>query len=132
MSSKQAFVYMLANKHNTTLYVGVTSDLDRRLYEHRNKLQKGFTAKYNLDKLVYFETGTDIQAAIEREKYIKGKTRAFKNALIESINPDWQDLLPEPSCHPEPLRHPEQSEGTPVSTQGMFRSTQHDCLRGEG
>lgn len=90
----QVCVYILTNTYNTTLYIGVTNNLERRLYEHRSKSQKAFTARYNLHKLVYFEMGIDMRSAIEREKYLKGKTRAFKNQLIESLNPDWQELLP--------------------------------------
>jgi len=86
------FVYMLTNKHNTTLYTGVTNDLERRLYEHRNKLVDGFTKRYNLDKLVYYEATTDVRSAIEREKQIKGWTRAKKDCLIEAMNPQWRDL----------------------------------------
>ena len=89
------FVYMLTNKTNTVLYIGVTNNLERRLYEHKNKLLDGFTKKYHLYKLVYFETTTDIKAAIAREKQLKGWTRSRKNALIESINPSWQDLSEE-------------------------------------
>lgn len=89
------FVYMLTNKTNTVLYIGVTNNLERRLYEHKNKLLDGFTKKYHLYKLVYFETTTDIKAAIAREKQLKGWTRSRKNALIESINPAWQDLSEE-------------------------------------
>ena len=86
------YVYILTNKHNTTVYTGVTNNLERRLYEHKNKLVDGFTKRYNLDKLVYFDTTTDVQSAIAREKEIKGWTRAKKNHLINSINPEWKDL----------------------------------------
>ncbi len=86
------FVYILANKTNTTLYVGVTNDLQRRLYEHKNHLIEGFSSRYNVTKLVYYETTEDVNSAIEREKQLKGKTRAKKNALISEFNPDWHDL----------------------------------------
>ena len=86
------YVYILTNKHNTTVYTGVTNNLERRLYEHKNKLADGFTKRYNLDKLVYFDTTTDVRSAIAREKEIKGWTRAKKNNLINSINPEWKDL----------------------------------------
>ena len=86
------YVYILTNKHNTTVYTGVTNNLERRLYEHKSKLVDGFTKRYNLDKLVYFDTTTDVQSAIAREKEIKGWTRAKKNNLINSINPEWKDL----------------------------------------
>ena len=86
------YVYMLTNKNNNVLYTGVTNDLKRRLYEHKNKLVDGFTQKYNVDKLVYFEITNDVNSAIAREKQIKGWTRAKKNALIESKNSQWCDL----------------------------------------
>ncbi|HYE11943.1 MAG TPA: GIY-YIG nuclease family protein [Patescibacteria group bacterium] len=86
------YVYILANWSNKVLYTGVTNDLERRLYEHKNKLIKGFTEKYNVNKLVYFDTTTDVRAAIEREKQIKGWTRHKKDDLVNSINPQWKDL----------------------------------------
>lgn len=86
------YVYILTNWSNKVLYTGVTNNLERRLYEHRNKSVKGFTEKYNVNKLVYFDSTTDVKAAIAREKQIKGWTRNKKNALIESINPQWNDV----------------------------------------
>jgi putative endonuclease len=86
------YVYILANWSNKVLYTGVTNDLERRVYEHKNKLIKGFTEKYNVNKLVYFDTTTDVRAAIEREKQIKGWTRHKKDDLVNSINPQWKDL----------------------------------------
>ena len=86
------YVYMLTNKNNTVLYTGFTNNLKRRLYEHRNNLADGFTKKYNVHKLVYYEVTNDVNSAIAREKQIKGWTRAKKNALIESENPQWCDL----------------------------------------
>ncbi|MDR3600288.1 MAG: GIY-YIG nuclease family protein, partial [Desulfosporosinus sp.] len=86
------YVYILTNWLNRVLYTGVSNNLERRLYEHKNKSVKGFTEKYNVNKLVYFDSTTDIKAAIAREKQIKGWTRNKKNALIESINPQWNDL----------------------------------------
>jgi putative endonuclease len=86
------YVYMLTNWNNRVLYTGVTNDLERRIYEHKNKLVKGFTAKYNVNKLVYFECTSDITTAITREKQIKGWTRQKKNELIQSVNPKWRDL----------------------------------------
>jgi putative endonuclease len=74
------------------LYTGVTSDLIKRVYQHKNKLAEGFTKKYNLNKLVYFETTNDVTSAIAREKQIKGWLRTKKNELVESINPEWRDL----------------------------------------
>ena len=86
------FVYILTNRTHRSLYVGVTSDLSRRLYEHKNELADGFTKKYHIHKLVYFEETPDVNVAIAREKQLKGWTRAKKNALIETMNPDWTDL----------------------------------------
>lgn len=85
-------VYMLTNKNNTVLYTGVTNNLKRRLYEHQHNLVDGFTKKYNVHKLVYFDSTTDARSAIEREKQIKGWSRAKKNALINEFNPEWKDL----------------------------------------
>ncbi len=87
------YIYLMTNVHNTVLYVGVTNDLIRRVYEHKNHLDKGsFTARYNVEKLVYFELATDPYHAIEREKQIKGWNRKRKDKLIESRNPNWTDL----------------------------------------
>lgn len=88
----QYYVYLLTNWNNKVMYIGITSDLKRRLYEHRNKLVKGFTEKYNVTKLVYFETTTDVTSAIAREKETKKWRREKKNRLVETINPDWKDL----------------------------------------
>ena len=78
-----------------TLYTGVTDDLVRRVYEHKNKLIKGFTEKYNITRLVYYEVTNDVSAAIQREKQIKGWLREKKVALIEAMNPEWKDLSEE-------------------------------------
>ena len=87
------YVYILANSTNTTLYIGVTKDLVRRMYEHRHKLDPtSFTAKYDVHKLVYFEYTNDVRSAIAREKQLKGWNRARKNKLIETWNPLWEDL----------------------------------------
>jgi putative endonuclease len=86
------FVYILSNKSDGTLYVGVTNDLSRRVNEHREKHQKGFTARYGLDRLVYYESYDDIRLAIQREKAIKHWPRLWKLALIQVMNPDWNDL----------------------------------------
>ena len=88
---KQYHVYIMTNR-SKTLYTGVTNDLVRRVYEHKDKMIDGFTRKYNLTQLVYFEETTDVQAAIVREKQIKGWLRSKKVALIESANPNWNDL----------------------------------------
>ena len=82
----------MANWNNKVLYTGITNNLERRVYEHKNKLVKGFTAKYNINKLVYFDFTDDVTAAISREKQIKGWSRRNKNELIENTNPKWKDL----------------------------------------
>ena len=74
------------------MYIGVTNNLERRLYEHKNKLIDGFTKKYNVNKLVYFETTTDVKSAIQREKQLKNLVRRKKDELIDSVNPEWRDL----------------------------------------
>ncbi len=89
---KTGYVYILTNANHTVLYTGVTSDLAKRVYQHKTKQALGFTAKYNCDKLVYFEVGEDIAACIAREKQIKAGSRAKKVKLIEQMNPHWQDL----------------------------------------
>ena len=87
------YVYILANITGTTIYIRVTRDLVRRVYEHRHKLDpNSFTAKYDVHKLVYFESTPDVRAAIEREKQLKGWNRKRKNKLVESKNPRWEDL----------------------------------------
>ena len=89
----QYYVYFLTNKDNKVLYVGVTNNLLRRIYEHKNSLDpKSFTSRYHLNKLVYFESTSDVKMAIEREKQIKGWNRKHKEKLIESMNPQWKDL----------------------------------------
>jgi putative endonuclease len=91
---KPGFIYILTNKNNTTLYIGVTSDLEQRIKQHKSKInKKSFTAKYNLSKLVYYESFQMISDAIGREKRLKGGNRAQKIALIESINPEWIELF---------------------------------------
>lgn len=90
-NERSYFVYVMSNRTHT-LYIGVTNDLARRVFEHKHKLAKGFTARYSLDRLVYFEETTDAREAIAREKQLKGWLRARKVALIESANPRWQDL----------------------------------------
>ena len=87
------YVYILANATNTTIYVGVTNNLIRRIYEHKNKIDpNSFSAKYDIHKLVYYESTSDVHAAIEREKQIKGWNRARKNKLVATKNPKWEDL----------------------------------------
>ncbi len=92
MSRKQYYIYILASKNDGILYIGVTSNLIRRVYEHRNDLVAGFTNKYHIHNLVYFETSEDIESAIAREKQLKKWNRAWKIALIEKANPGWRDL----------------------------------------
>ena len=89
------YVYIMTNKYNSVVYTGVTNNLERRVYQHKNKLLEGFTKKYNADRLVYFEMTEDVKSAIEREKQIKGWTREKKNSLIENVNPTWSDLSSE-------------------------------------
>ncbi len=93
--SKKAYVYILASKRNGTLYIGVTSSLVKRVYEHKCNLVEGFTKKYKVHHLVYFEEHEDIQQAITREKQIKKWKRKWKLALIEKRNPNWRDLYDE-------------------------------------
>ena len=89
------YVYMMTNKYHNVLYTGVTNDLIRRVYEHRNHLIKdSFTAKYHITKLVYFETTEDVRSAIEREKQIKSWNRKRKDALVNNQNPTWEDQYP--------------------------------------
>ena len=89
---QEYFVYILSNITNTTLYVGMTNDLKRRLYEHQNKLLPGFTEKYHVNKLVYYEKTTDVNAAIQKEKNIKKWNRDWKLELIKKSNPMFKDL----------------------------------------
>ncbi|MDO8577718.1 MAG: GIY-YIG nuclease family protein [Dehalococcoidales bacterium] len=91
--NKQYYVYILTNKSNSVLYIGVTNDLKRRVFEHKEKLVPGFTKKYNVDKLVHFEFGEDIIGAITREKKLKDGPRSRKIKLIEHSNPEWRDLF---------------------------------------
>ena len=86
------FVYILASRRNGTLYTGVTNDLDRRVYEHKNELTEGFTKRYGVHRLVWFETHGDIRDAIQREKLIKRWRRTWKLALIDAFNPEWEDV----------------------------------------
>ena len=90
---KQPAIYILASKYNGTLYIGVTSNLPQRMYQHREEMIEGFSKKYGIKMLVYFELCDDMVSAISREKALKGITRAKKIALIESVNPNWEDLI---------------------------------------
>jgi putative endonuclease len=90
--NKTYYVYILASKRNGTLYIGVTNDLERRLYEHKNNLVDGFTKRYRVHNLVYYESVNDVIAALQREKQLKRWTRKCKMELIEKINPEWRNL----------------------------------------
>jgi putative endonuclease len=90
--TKQHYVYILTNKGNNVLYIGVTNNLERRVFEHKNKLVKGFTQRYNLSKLVYYELTEDVLFALEREKQLKNWHREWKINLIKKVNPSWRDL----------------------------------------
>ena len=92
---KLYFVYIMTNYKNTVLYTGVTNNLKKRVYEHKNKLIEGFTKRYNIVKLIYYEVYEDIRYAIEREKQIKKGSRKRKEILINSINKEWRDLYEE-------------------------------------
>jgi len=92
--NKQYYVYILASKQYGTLYIGVTNDLLKRIYEHKNKLVKGFTETHDVSNLVYYEACGDIRSCIEREKHLKSWKRAWKIRLIEKENPTWEDLYP--------------------------------------
>ncbi len=89
---KNAYTYIMANQHHTSLYVGVTGYFERRIFQHKSLEFPGFTSKYRVTKLVYFEGHKDIRNAIAREKFTKSKTRVWKEALIGTMNPQWNDL----------------------------------------
>lgn len=89
---KPMYVYIMSNKNNNVLYIGVTNDLIRRIYEHKNKMLKGFTSKYNVEKLVYYECFEDELLAIQREKNLKNWHKEWKENLIRQMNPEWKDL----------------------------------------
>ncbi len=95
MKNREYCVYIMANTHNTVLYTGVTNNLKRRVHQHKTGQGSSFVKKYNIHKLVYFEVGEDINAAIYREKQIKAGSRQKKIDLINSINPEWKDLYDE-------------------------------------
>jgi putative endonuclease len=92
MEGRQYYVYIMTNQRNTVLYTGITNDLKRRVYEHKAKLVGGFTKKYNVNKLVYYEASQGVEGAILREKQIKGGSRAKKIGLVNHMNPEWKDL----------------------------------------
>jgi putative endonuclease len=95
MEERQYYVYIMTNKRNTVLYTGITNDLKRRVYEHKTKLVKGFTKKYNINKLIYYEISRNVESAILREKQIKGGSRAKKIQLVNGMNSRWKDLFDE-------------------------------------
>jgi putative endonuclease len=92
MGHKQYFIYMVTNFRQTALYTGITNSLQRRIWQHKHGTFAGFTKRYKCDRLVYFEEYTEVDQAIAREKQLKGWTRAKKNELIASVNPEWNDL----------------------------------------
>jgi len=92
MLSRHYYVYIMTNKHNTVLYTGVTNDLKKRAWQHREKLVEGFTKRYNINKLVYYEAFDEVRAAITREKQIKGGSRQKKIDLVNNMNSEWRDL----------------------------------------
>ncbi len=95
MKDKQYYIYILTNKTNNVFYIGITNDLSRRMFEHKNKIVEGFTKKYNLKKLVYYEVTNDVESAIRREKQLKNWRREWKLNLIKQFNPEWIDLSEE-------------------------------------
>jgi putative endonuclease len=95
MNNNYFYIYILTTTQNTALYTGVTNNLIRRVYEHKNDFTTGFTKKYHVHKLVYYETGESILSAIERERQIKSWRREKKNEMINAFNPDWHDLYDE-------------------------------------
>ncbi len=111
MAEHHYYIYIMTNFHNTVLYTGVTNNLQRRVLEHREGKVVSFTTRYKVNKLIYFEEGSDINAAILREKQIKAGSRQKKEKLINSMNPDWKDLYDElfgqDGCHCEGAIQPE-------------------------
>lgn len=95
MKEHNYYIYVLTNWNNKVMYVGMTNNLERRIYEHKNKLVEGFTRKYNVTRLVYFEHTSDVNSAIAREKQIKKWRRSKKDNLVVSVNPEWKDLSEE-------------------------------------
>ena len=92
ITNKTGYIYILTTENNKVMYIGVTSNLVKRVYEHKTHVYKGFTSKYNVTKLVYFEEFPEIEQAISREKQLKKWHREWKNQLVESMNPKWKDL----------------------------------------
>lgn len=98
---KEYYVYIMTNR-SRTLYIGMTNDLKKRVYQHKQKQVEGFTSRYNITQLVYYESTNDVHVAIDREKQLKGWLRAKKIALIETQNPEWKDLSEAWSSHTDP------------------------------
>jgi putative endonuclease len=123
---KDYSVYILTNDYGNVMYVGMTNDLERRIREHKSSLIPGFTKRYNVHKLVYFEQTSSAEAAIAREKQIKGWVRAKKNALVEKMNPQWTDL----ACHVEEgsfgLR-PQDDRGRKIDGSGFYAAGAGCC-----
>ena len=113
--SKQGFVYILTNIHNTTLYTGVTNDLKRRVAEHKLHLNTGFTDKYNVEKLVYYEICQDMTTAIQREKQLKKWHREWKEELINELNNEWKDLAEEIGLDEEYIQSVKESYEVAIS-----------------
>ncbi|RLC37539.1 hypothetical protein DRH29_01575 [candidate division Kazan bacterium] len=120
MQNHNYYIYIMTNHRNSVLYTGITNNLIKRVYEHKHKLVPGFTAKYNICKLAYFEQTENVESAILREKQIKGWRRSKKEVLINLMNPKWQDLSQEwniqetdSSTEPMSLCHSERSETKP-------------------
>jgi len=120
-SDRRYYVYILTNKSNRVLYIGVTNNLVRRIFEHKNKLLEGFSKKYNLTKFVYYEVTNSIESAITREKQLKNWHRDWKINLINQVNPGWRDLG-------EELFEDAEAEASP---EEMLKQVQHDGVEFE-
>ena len=118
----QYFVYILASQKNGVLYVGVTSNLKKRIYDHKSHFADSFTTKYKVTKLVYFEETSDVQSAILREKRIKKWNRKWKIRLIKQLNPDWNDLFPELLMNGSPTHFGEERQVLPESAPRISAS----------
>ena len=117
LMSKRGYVYILTNNHNTTLYTGVTNDLNRRTAEHKLHINKGFTSKYKTEKLVYYEIIEGFYKAIQREKQLKNWHREWKEALINDFNPEWKDLSEDIGVNEEYMQ----------SVKEVYSETSGDC-----
>ena len=139
MNDLRGYIYILTNKHNTVLYTGVTRNLQRRIAEHKLHLNLGFTAKYNTDKLVYYEVYDRLDVAIQREKQLKNWHRSWKDKLINDFNPEWKDLAEGIGCDAEYIQavkdayelgqyvpHPGLDPASPPLIAGSDTQTQGD------